>query len=487
MNIIEACKDPNLFRPFLEDQNGSIATWSRWFSCLRAVYGLPIGPNASKSIQKLTERDPHAMPAEGFGTALFLTGRRSGKSRTAAVIGAYEAALAGNESKLAKGEKGIVAVIAPTKNQGSIVRNYIRGIFDAPLLATQLVRETKEGFELRNGIEIRIMAGDFRSIRGFTLVCAIVDEIAFFGLDEESKVKSDSELIRAIQPSLATTQGKLIAISSPYARKGWSFKTHANHFGNDKSRTLVVNAPSRTLNPTLPQSVIDQAMQDDPASARSEYFGLFRDDIAAFISREVLEGLVHAGRAFLIPRSQNTYQAFVDMSGGRSDDHALAIGHREGRKVVIDFCKRYKPGQSPYVVVNDMAEQLGSYGIKRVHGDNYAADWVSKAFQDARIQFIKADRNKSALYLELLPRLGSGEIELLDNETLIDQLANLERCTRSGGRDIVDHPKGGHDDLANAVAGVSCVVSKDRRIVGALRTKDSERLSVEMHKANWIL
>ena len=172
------------------------------------------------------------------------------------------------------------------------------------------------------------------------------------------------------------------------------------------------------------------------------------------------------------------------MSGGRSDDHAIAIGHRDGRKVVLDFCKRYKPGQSPYAVVGDMADQLSTYDIKRVHGDNYAADWVAKAFQEARIQFIKADRNKSALYLELLPRLGSGEIELLDNETLIDQLANLERCTRSGGRDIVDHPKGGHDDLANAVAGVSCVVSKDRRIAGALRTKDSGHLNGEMHQTN---
>ena len=60
------------------------------------------------------------------------------------------------------------------------------------------------------------------------------------------------------------------------------------------------------------------------------------------------------------------------------------------------------------------------------------------------------------------------EIELLDNPILVNQLANLERRTRSGGRDTVDHPPNGHDDLANAVAGVAEVATFARRIVGSL-------------------
>jgi len=66
------------------------------------------------------------------------------------------------------------------------------------------------------------------------------------------------------------------------------------------------------------------------------------------------------------------------------------------------------------------------------------------------------------------PRLCSGEIELLDDERLVSQIASLERRTRSGGRDIIDHPPGGHDDLANAVAGVAVVAATQRRMVGAL-------------------
>jgi hypothetical protein len=61
------------------------------------------------------------MPSDGFRTALFLTGRRSGKSRIAAVVAAYEAVLAGLESRLDKGERGIVPVVSPTRRQSAIV------------------------------------------------------------------------------------------------------------------------------------------------------------------------------------------------------------------------------------------------------------------------------------------------------------------------------------------------------------------------------
>jgi hypothetical protein len=103
-----------------------------------------------------------------------------------------------------------------------------------------------------------------------------------------------------------------------------------------------------------------------------------------------------------------------------------------------------------------------------VTGDNYAAEFVASAFTSQGVGYAKSSKPKSVLYLELLPRLCSGEIELLDDETSIDQLANLERRTRSGGRDIIDHAQGAHDDLANVIAGVADVTSARRIRVGPL-------------------
>jgi hypothetical protein len=57
------------------------------------------------------------------------------------------------------------------------------------------------------------------------------------------------------------------------------------------------------------------------------------------------------------------------------------------------------------------------------------------------------------LYLNLLPAINSGLVDLLDNDRLVAQLCALERRTARSGKDRIDHPPGGHDDLANAVAG----------------------------------
>jgi len=465
VNIIEAIKDENLFRPYLGED---LTSWRGWFAALQAIYGLPVTDKAARAtLTACTGRDPSKLPTNGFDTALFLTGRRSGKSRTAAVIAAYEAALAGREAKLAKGERGVVPVCAPSKTQGRIVKDYVRAIFDTPLLQNELAKETAEGFELRSGTRIEILAGDFRTIRGFTLLAAIVDEACFFGYEQESKVKSDTELVRAIKPSLATVGGKMVCISSPYARKGWCYQQYQRCHGNDGGRVLVWNCPSRTMNPTLPQKVIDDAMAEDMQAAKSEYMGEFRDDVTDFVSREMIEALVVKDCPERMPRDRIEYVGFADMSGGRSDDAALSIAHREGRLVVVDYARRWRPPFNPHAVIGQMANELKRYGIKQVTGDNYAADFVAKAFEGNGIYYTKADRPKSMLYAELLPRLCSGEIALPDNETLVAQLAGLERRTRAGGRDIIDHPPGSHDDLANAVAGAATVAATERRKVGA--------------------
>jgi hypothetical protein len=66
----------------------------------------------------------------------------------------------------------------------------------------------------------------------------------------------------------------------------------------------------------------------------------------------------------------------------------------------------------------------------------------------------------SELYLELLPAITQGAVELLDSRRLVAQLAGLERRTRAGGKDLIAHYPGGHDDLAVAAAG-ACVAARD--------------------------
>jgi hypothetical protein len=55
--------------------------------------------------------------------------------------------------------------------------------------------------------------------------------------------------------------------------------------------------------------------------------------------------------------------------------------------------------------------------------------------------------------------LNSGRLDLLDNPRMIAQFAGLERRTARSGKDSIDHSPMSHDDVANSVAGASCLAS----------------------------
>lgn len=489
MNILAAIKDENLFRPFLGDD---LTSWKPWATALRALYRLPFKTDEQRGLlRQCTGRDANELPPGPFRTALFLTGRRSGKSRIASVIGAYEALFGGHEQRLAKGESGVVAIISPSKFQSTVIWKYLQGIFETPLLAQEVVNvqesTNNRSMELRNRLQIRVLVGDWRTVRGPSLVAALVDEVCFFGLNEESKVRSDHELVRALRPGLATTNGKLIAISSKYSRKGWAYSTWTKQHGSNRETspafvsnwtTLVWDAPSRVMNSTLDQAEIDAAYAEDPAAARSEFGGEWRDDVSAYIDRSLVDTLVVKGRKELLPRPEHSYFAFADASGGRHDDAALAIGHREENKVILDFCKRWMAPFSPDQIIAQQAVELKRFGLTRVTCDNYAAEFVTSAFRSQGIIAKKAELPKSKLYKEMLPVLCSGTIELLDDSKLVDQISSLERRTRSGGDDVIDHPPGAKDDMANVVAGVAAGTGKGPKTVGGMWRVEGQAVGV---------
>ena len=114
---------------------------------------------------------------------------------------------------------------------------------------------------------------------------------------------------------------------------------------------------------------------------------------------------------------------------------------------------RIRPPFSPELVVAEFAALLKVYRISRVTGDRYAGEWPRERFRAAGIQYDLSIPPKGEIYLNALPLLNSGKLELLDISRLANQLCGLERRTARGGRDSIDHAPGGHDDVANAVAG----------------------------------
>ena len=146
----------------------------------------------------------------------------------------------------------------------------------------------------------------------------------------------------------------------------------------------------------------------------------------------------------------------------------LAIAHRQAtpnnKKAigVLDAVREIRAPFSPDAAVAEFSQLLQSYAVRFVRGDRYAAEWVAGAFKKVGIEYRPADLAKTEIYRDFLPRLNSGEVDLLDNQRLITQLLGLERRTARGGRDSIDHAPGGHDDLANAVAGALVYLLSER-------------------------
>lgn len=433
-------------------------SWARWKAILLATVGEPLTPPELALFKESTGREEP--PTELVDEAAYCIGRRGGKDRAASVLICYFACLC-DHPRLARGEHGLVFCTGPDQRQSKITRNYVEAaLTNSPVLAPLIANLTQDSIQLTNGIDIEIRAANFRRVRGPTGVAVIVTESAFLNSDQFS-ANPDGEILAALRPTLATTGGPLIQISSVYAQRGELWETYHRHYGpNGDPHILVVKGTSREFNPTLPQSVIDRAMERDSASARAEYLSEWRTDVESFVSREVVQSCIDVGVHERPPLSKIHYSAFVDPAGGSGGDSAtLAVAHREGETIFIDAVRETRPPFSPSNCIKLFAELLKQYRISRVTGDRWGGEFPREIFREFGIEYRCADRAKSDLYVDALASLNSHRVRLLDNPKLVAQLCSLERRTSRASKDVIDAPPNCHEDIANSIAGVVSILA----------------------------
>jgi hypothetical protein len=220
---------------------------------------------------------------------------------------------------------------------------------------------------------------------------------------------------------------------------------------------MVVQGASKLFNPSLADEAIAAQRVADPTAAPAEWDAVFRDDISAFLDDALIDGAVEHGRPLELPPLGGyvNYAAFMDAAGGTGgDSYTLSIGHKEGEIIVIDLVRGTTGKFDPVEVTRGYAALLREYGIGTVTGDYYGAEWVAGAWRDAGVTYLRSELPKSQIYLECVPQFTRGLVRLPDHARLLRELRLLERRTHRGGKDVVDHAKGGRDDHANAVCGV---------------------------------
>jgi hypothetical protein len=447
VNILDATTDERLFARWFRDR----ATWGSWFSFLAALFALPMPAEQMATYRECTGRTE--APKERLNEAWLVCGRRAGKSFVLALIAVFLACFFNWKPFLSPGESGFIIIIAADRRQARTIFKYLKAlIVEVPMLATLVAQENAESIELTNGVVVEVATCSYRTVRGRTIIAALCDEVAFW--PSEDSASPDYEVLDALRPGMATVPGSmLLCASSPYARRGAMWDAYSRFHGKADAPALVWKAPTLTMNPTVPQRVITDAYERDPANAAAEYGAEFRTDVEALVTREAVAACIRLGVYERAPERRHRYSAFTDPSGGAADAFTLAISHREGDTVILDAVRERKPPFSPEAVVEEYAEFLKTYRITKVRGDAYAGEWPREQFRKRGINYETSEKNRSALYLDLLPLINSGAIDLLNNDRLVTQLLGLERRTSRAGRDSIDHGPGGHDDLANAVAG----------------------------------
>lgn len=373
----------------------------------------------------------------------------------------------------------------PGGAQRALFRYVSEAVNGSDVLRQEVQRETATEVELTGGVTLSVYPCRPPSVRGVRAVCIVVDELAFFVSTDGRP--TDVEMLRACRSRVATTGGKVLILSSPYAQTGMLWNLHRRHYGREDSPTLVWQASAPEMNPTLPADYLERMELEDPEAYRSEVLGEFRAGVSTFLDPEALAAAVEEGVRERAPVGGVTYCGFVDAaSGSGKDAFAVGIAHRDGERGMLDVCRAWGPPFNPSGVIEEASELLRSYRIDEVEGDRYAPGFLGEGFRKHSIEYKPCERTTSANYLELLPLVNARAVVLLDHSALLRELRGLERRRGTAGRDRVDHRPGSHDDRAVAAVGALVLASGRPRasygllFVGNYDTEEEAELDAEL-------
>lgn len=435
-------------------------SWDAWRVIGTVIDGLPLSAADMLIYTKLTGRT--IVPSD-LRELWALAGRGSGKTSFMAVQ-AVKASCRGYAAV-----RGIprVLLLAFIKEQAGVAFEYVTGFFDADAELRRLITQrTNTSLTLAHGVRVQTISSDYRAVRAYSVAAALCDEIAHWW-NEATNASPDVEIIRALRPGLGKVPGShLLAATTRWTEEGVAYETHKRHYANDASASiLIVDAPTRTLNPTFDQTTIDIAEGEDPESAASEYGQAWRVAGGTLVRPAVYDACVSIGitaREPTEPLGDDFYSATVDLSGGTGDDSAaLSIQHVEedeqqgpapsSELCVQDYLAEWTPPFDPGSMVQEVALACHRYGVTSVTGDAFSAGFAAAEFRHHGIEYVVSKRKTAECAIDSLAVLNTRRVRLLDDPKLRRQWLGLRRDYASGGRPTILETRK-HDDLAVVTA-----------------------------------
>jgi hypothetical protein len=199
--------------------------------------------------------------------SLWLCSRQCGKSTTAALATLHTALY----------EPGsLCLMVSPSQRQSSELFRQVMLLYHVLKAAPGLAAESALRCEFANGSRVISLPGSEKTARGYAAASLVV-------IDEASRVTDD--LLTAIKPTLATTDGRIIALTTPAGRAGWFYELWSN---NDPAWDRVMVKASDC--PRISKEFLEQELRDlGPAKFAQEYNLEFVDQESSAFMSELVE------------------------------------------------------------------------------------------------------------------------------------------------------------------------------------------------------
>ena len=199
----------------------------------------------------------------GAARTLLNCSRQSGKSTVSAALALHEALYR---------PPALVLLLSPSLRQSvelfRTVMRFYRAIDGAPTPA----EESALRVELPNCSRVVSLPGSEGTVRGFAGVRLIV-------IDEAARVEDD--LYRAVRPMLAVSGGRLIAMSTPFGKRGWYFEEWDRGEGWDRVRVPATECPRIS-----PSFLAEERAHLGEWWFRQEYLCEFEESVASVFRHE---------------------------------------------------------------------------------------------------------------------------------------------------------------------------------------------------------